>query len=185
VVPEAPLERTEHGLVPKDEGWFVLNARDSRWYYIAGRGAFCDFEGEQKDWTQLGINISRLGPNEAMAMYHWEADQEDFLVVYGEALLVIEGEERQLRQWDFVHCPPDTKHTILGAGEDGCVVVALGAREHQNSPGWGGYTADEVARRHDASVEQDTTNPDDAYGPIRERFGARELTPYQEGWLPG
>ena len=139
MVPEAPLEKTENGLVPSGEGWFVLNARDARWWYVAGRGGFCDFEGEQ-DWTQLGVNISRLAPNEAMAMYHWEADQEDFLVVYGEALLIVEGEERPLRQWDFVHCPPDTKHTIVGAGEDGCVVVAVGAREHQNRPGWGGYT---------------------------------------------
>ncbi len=182
MTPEASLDRTEHGLVPKGEGWFVLNARDSRWYYVAGRGAFCDFEGEQ-DWTQLGINISRLGPREAMAMYHWEADQEDFLVVDGEALLIVEGEERPLRQWDFVHCPPDTKHTIVGAGEHGCVVVAVGAREHQNRPGWGGYTVDEVARRHDASAERETTVPDEAYAAVRERFGPRELTSYQEGWL--
>ena len=183
MVPEAPLEQTEYGLVPSGEGWFVLNAHDSRWYYVSGRGAFCDFEGEQS-WAQLGINISRLGRNEAMAMYHWEADQEDFLVVDGEALLIIEGEERPLRQWDFVHCPPDTKHTILGAGEDGCVVVALGAREHQDTPEWGGYSVDEVALRHDAGVEQETTVPDEAYAAIRERFGARELTQYQEGWLP-
>ena len=183
MVPEASLERTEHGLVPAGEGWFVLNAQDSRWYYVAGRGAFCDFEGEQ-DWMQLGINISRLGPNEAMAMYHWEADQEDFLVVDGEALLIIEGEERPLRQGDFVHCPPDTKHTIVGAGADGCVVVAVGARAHQNAPGWGGYTVDEVALRHGAGVEQETTVPDEAYAAVRERFGPRELTPYREGWLP-
>ena len=71
-----------------------------------------------------------LGPGESMAMYHWEADQEDFLVVAGEALLIIEGEERPLRQWDFVHCPPNAAHTI-GAGDWPCVVVAVGAREHE------------------------------------------------------
>ncbi len=71
-------------------------------------------------------------------MYHWEADQEDFLVVSGEALLIVEGEERPLRQWDFVHCPPGTKHTILGAGDGPCIVVAVGAREHQDGPDWGG-----------------------------------------------
>ena len=60
-----------------------------------------------------------------MAMYHWEADQEDFLVVAGDALLIIEG-ERPLRQWDFVHCPPNAKHTIVGAGT-GLIVVAVGA----------------------------------------------------------
>ena len=184
MIPEAPLEQTANGLVPSGEGWFVLNARDTRWWYVSGRGGFCDFEGEQ-DWAQLGVNISRLAPNEAMAMYHWEADQEDFLVVHGEALLVVEGEERPLRQWDFVHCPPDTKHTIIGAGEDGCVVVAVGAREHQNAPGWGGYTVDEVALRHGAGVEKETTDPEEAYAAVRERFGLREHSPYQDGWLPG
>jgi hypothetical protein len=178
---EASLDRTEHGLVPKGEGWFVLNARDSRWYYVAGRGAFCDFEGEQ-DWTQLGINISRLGPREAMAMYHWEADQEDFLVVYGEALLIVEGEERPLRQWDFVHCPPDTKHTIVGAVSTGAS-WSRSARASTRTPRLGRLPVDEVARRHDASAERETTVPDEAYAAVRERFGPRELTSYQEGWL--
>ena len=69
-----------------------------------------------------------------MAMYHWEADQEDFLVVSGRALLIVEGEERQLRAWDFVHCPPETKHTIVGAGTGPCVVVAVGGRAHDGKP---------------------------------------------------
>jgi uncharacterized cupin superfamily protein len=98
MVPEAPLESTEHGLVPKGDGWVVLNAREVRWLHAPGRSAICDFEGDQ-DFAQLGINLSVLGPGEAMAMYHWEADQEDFLVLAGEALLIVEGEERPLRQW--------------------------------------------------------------------------------------
>ena len=77
-------------------------------------------------------------------MYHWEADQEDFLVLSGEALLIVEGEERRLRPWDFVHCPPGTKHIVVGAGETPSVVLAVGARQHQELPGWGGYTVDEV-----------------------------------------
>jgi uncharacterized cupin superfamily protein len=182
VVPEASIERTEHGLVPTGDGWYVLNARDARWYYVAGRGAFCDFEGDQ-DFPQLGINVQALGPGEAMAMYHWEADQEDFLVVSGDALLIIEGEERPLRAWDFVHCPPNVQHTILGAG-DGCVVVAVGSREHQDGPGWGGYTVDDVALRHEAGVEQETTVPDEAYAAVRAKHGMREPTGYRDGWLP-
>ena len=35
-----------------------------------------------------------LDPGEPMAMYHWETDQEDFLVLSGEPLLIVEGEER-------------------------------------------------------------------------------------------
>src|SRR5204863_2574965 len=96
MVPEAPLEATEHGLVPTGDGWFVLNARETRWWDREGRGAACDFEGEPQ-FPQFGIAVYVLGPGEPMAMYHWEADQEDFLVVWGEALLIVEGEERGLR----------------------------------------------------------------------------------------
>jgi quercetin dioxygenase-like cupin family protein len=114
------LESTEHGLVPTGEGWFVLNAREAPWYQRTGRGFYCEFEGFEEhkpDFSQLGINLTVLRPGEPMAMYHWEADQEDFLVIAGEALLIVEGEERSLRQWDLVHCPPGTEHTIVGAGE--------------------------------------------------------------------
>src|SRR5947208_16508382 len=151
MVSEARLEATEHGLVPEGDGWFVLNARDARWYHAEGRSAVCVFEGEP-EFAQLGINVSVLEPGQAMAMYHWEADQEDFLVLAGEAVLVIEGEERPLRQWDFVHCPPETKHIIVGAGAGPCVVLAVGARDKStgSQPGWGGYTVDEAARRHGA-----------------------------------
>ena len=83
MVPEARLEATEHGLVPQGGGWFVLNAREARWRHGQGRPAICEFEGEP-DFSQLGINLSVLGPGEPMAMYHWEADQEDFLVLAGE-----------------------------------------------------------------------------------------------------
>ena len=95
-------------------------------------------------------------------------------------MLIIEGEERQLRAWDFVHCPPNTKHVIIGAGSGPCLVIAVGARERSTGPDWGGYTVDEVAKRHGVSVEEDTTDPDVAYapGPRRERTG------YRDGWLP-
>ena len=131
------------GSCPNGEGWFVLNAREARWCYAPGRSAFCDVEGEL-DFSQVGINLIVLEPGVPMAMYHWEIDQEDFLVLAGEAAArSIEGEERPLRQWDFVHCPSETKHTILGAGSGTAVVLAVGARAHQNEPGWGGYTVDE------------------------------------------
>src|SRR5215218_7529447 len=128
MVPEAPLERTENGLVPAGEGWFVLNAREAQWHHAEGRSAVCDFEGEP-EFPQLGINVSVLRPGEFMAMYHHEAVQEDFLVLAGEALLLVEGQERPLRQWDFVHCPPGTGHTIVGAGDGPCVVLAVGVRD--------------------------------------------------------
>jgi uncharacterized cupin superfamily protein len=179
MVPEANLDSTEHGLVPDGEGWFVLNAREARWLYREGRTAICLFEGEP-EFSQVGINLSVLGPGEPMAMYHWEADQEDFLVLAGEALLIVEGEERRLRQWDFVHCPPETNHVIVGAGDGGCVVLAVGARERSTGPEWGAYTVDEVALRHGAGVGEETTDAKQAYA----RFRQREPTRYREGWLP-
>ena len=178
MLPEAELEQTEHGRVATGDGWFVVNARATRWYHVDGRGAFCDIEGDQ-DFPQIGINVQVLEPGEPMAMYHWEVDQEDFLVVEGEALLVVEGEERTLRAWDFFHCPSLTKHTLVGAGDRPCVVIAVGARANQERPDWGGYTVDEVAARHGVGVERDTNDPSEAYA----RFEKRQQTGYREGWL--
>jgi uncharacterized cupin superfamily protein len=179
MVPEAPLEQTDAGLVAKGDGWFVLNAKDSRWYHAAGRPAFCDFEGDA-EFTQLGINVTVLGPGQPMAMYHWEADQEDFLVLSGEGLLIVEGEERPLRQWDFVHCPPNAKHVIVGAGDTPCVVLAVGVRDKSvDNPDWGGYTVDEAALRHGAGVEEETTKPEQAYAGLTRR----QPTSYRAEWL--
>jgi hypothetical protein len=101
-------------------------------------------------------------------------------VLAGEAVLVIEGEERPLKQWDFVHCPPEAKHVIVGAGESNCLVLAVGARDRSIGDDWGGYTVDEVAKKYDASVLKDTTEPPEAYA----RFPKREPGPYREGWIP-
>ena len=179
MVPEAPVEATEHGRVPRGEGWFVLNARDARWRHAEGRGAVCDLEGDT-EFAQYGVNLFVLEPGNPMSMYHWEADQEDFLVLAGEPLLLIEGEERPLRQWDLVHCPPQTKHVIVGAGDGPCVVLALGARDRSTGEDWGGYTVDEAARRHGAGVERETNDAKEAYAP----FQRREPTPYRDAWLP-
>jgi uncharacterized cupin superfamily protein len=180
VVPEAKLEKTEHGLAPKGEGWFVLNMCDAEWRHADGRGAVCvvadDFEGWRTESNQLGVNPFVLMPGEPMGMYHWEADQEAFLVVSGEAVLIVEGEERRLRAWDFMNCPPNTKHVIVGAGSGPCLVIAVGARANDRL----GFPVDEVAKRHGASVEQDTTDGDVAYASVP----PREPTAYRDGWLP-
>jgi uncharacterized cupin superfamily protein len=184
VAAEAELVETEHGLVPKGDGWFVLNARQAQWWRRPGRGVLCEFEGAgfegALDFTQLGINLTLLAPGEPMSMYHREVDQEDFLVLFGEALLIVEGDERALRAWDFVHCPAETNHTIVGAGTGQCLVLAVGARNGSTGPEWGAYTVDETALRHGAGVERETTEPREAYA----RFGDSRLTRYG-GWLPG
>jgi uncharacterized cupin superfamily protein len=180
VVPEAPLEETDAGLVAKGDGWYVLNAKDARWYHADGRPAVCDFQGDTQ-FAQLGFWLFVLWPGQPMAMYHWEADQEDFLVVSGEGLLLVEGEERPLKAWDFVHCPPETNHVIIGAGDGPCVVVAVGARERSvDNPDWGGYPVADVALRHGAGVEQETNDPEVAYASVTPR---REPTRCRPEWL--
>jgi uncharacterized cupin superfamily protein len=130
-------------------------------------------------FPQVGISLFVLAPGEPIGMYHWEADQEDFLVLSGDALLIIEGNERPLRQWDFVHCPAETKHIIIGGGDAPCTILAVGAREHQAGGFSGGYTVDEAALRHGAGVAQETTVVEEAYTEVPKR----EPTRYREGWL--
>ena len=184
VVAQAQLDQTECGLVPKGDGWFVLNAREAQWWTLRmGGGALCDFEGEGADgptFRQLGINLTRLDRGTSMAMYHWEAGQEDFLVLSGEALLVVEGEERTIRQWDFVHCPPGTNHAIVCASDAPCLVLAVGARGRRTGRDWGAYTVDEAARRHGAGVERETSEGSEAYAGLP----PSEPTRYGDGWLP-
>jgi uncharacterized cupin superfamily protein len=179
VVPEAPLEQTEHGLAAQGEGWFVLNAREACWRDRGARGMLCHFE-ENVDFPQLGIHLYVLEPGQPMSMYHYEVDQEDFLVLAGETLLIVEGEERPLRQWDFVHCPPNTDHTIVGAGEGRAIVLAVGARVGSTGPNWGGYPVNEAALRHGAGVEKETRVPKEAYA----AFPSVGPTRYRDGWLP-
>jgi uncharacterized cupin superfamily protein len=154
VVREAELD----GGVPQTEGWFVVNARDARWQYNE-MGAYCGFEGkEDADFPELGINLNVLQPGVPMAMYHEEPGQEDFLVLRGECLLIVEGQERLLRTWDFFHCPPRTKHVIFGAGEGPAIVLAVGARKGPAS-----YPVAETAVRLGVGVDKEVTSPAEAY----------------------
>ncbi len=175
---EAPLEQNEHGLAATGPGWFVVNAREARWAHAPGRGAFLSFDVGHP-FEQLGVNLVRLTPGEPATLYHHEANQEDFLVLAGDALLIVEGQERPLRQWDLVHCAPGTNHTIVGA-ERPCLILAVGARAGYG-PGWGAYTVDDAALRHGAGVERETTDPREAYAAV----APDEPTAYRDGWLPG
>jgi uncharacterized cupin superfamily protein len=158
--------------------WYVLNAREGEWRERGPRGRVKDLVTD--DEAQVGVNLFVLEPGQPMSMYHWEADQEGFLVLSGEALLIVEDEERPLRVWDYFHCPVDIPHTIVGAGSGPSAILAIGAREHQAGPGWGGYPYSEVAMKHDASAEEETTSAKAAYA----RFPESQPTEYREGWLP-
>jgi uncharacterized cupin superfamily protein len=160
------------------EGWFVVNARELPWFDRGPRGLLASFDSEEAEFPQYGVNLFVLEPGQPMSMYHWEADQEDFLVLSGDALLIVEGQERPLRAWDLAHTPAGVPHTIVGAGSGPCVVLAIGARQHQAGEGWGGYPLDETAAKHDAAAEEETTDAAVAYA----RFPKRQPTEYG-GWL--
>ena len=157
-------------------GGFVVNAREAPWRQREGLGRWADLEGDA-GFEELGFQLVVVDPGVPVCMYHGESDQEDFLVVSGECILVIEGEERQLKQWDFVHCPSMTEHVFVGAGEGSCAIIMVGARKPEGSII---YPVNEVAAKHGASVEVETSDPSEAYA----TYARKEPLTYREGDLP-
>ena len=147
--------------------WFVKNLRDVRWFTHDKFGAAGNFEPEYGAFDQLGINVRVLEPGQPNCLYHRENLQEDFLVLSGECLLLVDGEERPLKAWDFVHLPPDVDHVFVGAGDGPCAILMVGARSEDEKLF---YPAAPVAQKHSAAAEQDTPSPEEAYAP----FGKRE-----------
>jgi uncharacterized cupin superfamily protein len=170
MVEEARLEETPSGLAPATDGWFVVNVRDAAWVKHETFGAGCRFEVRETPFPQLGINLRVLRPGRSNALYHAEAGQEDFLVLAGECLLLVEGEERPLRAWDFVHLPSRTAHVLVGAGDGPCVVLMTGARPDEPDDESILYPVSELAGRYGASAERETPDPAEAYA----RFGRHE-----------
>ena len=160
MVQEAPLQQAESGLAPAGPGWFVVNVRDVAWETHDDFGATCFFESPEAGFEQLGINISVLLPGQSNGLYHREDTQEDFLVLAGECIVLVEGQERRLQPWDFVHCPPDTEHIFVGAGDAPCVVLMAGNRR-PGRPIF--YPESELARSHGAGVDKETPSPPEAY----------------------
>jgi uncharacterized cupin superfamily protein len=158
------MEESEGGLVATTEGWFVVNVRDAAWVTSDYFGDACVFEGEAgPSFAQVGYTLVVVKPREPSGLYHREPNQEDFLVLAGECLLLVEGEERRLRAWDFVHCPADTEHIFVGAVDGLCLILMAGARAE---PRQGTYVRSEVALRHGAGVERDTASSKEAYAPF-------------------
>jgi uncharacterized cupin superfamily protein len=157
---EARMEPSENGLVAATDGWFAVNVRDAAWVRNEAFGDACIFEGGAAPFQQVGYTLAVLQPGQPNGMYHREGDQEDFLVLSGECLAIIEGQERPLRAWDFVHCPPGTDHIFVGAGDGPCVIFMVGARTHSGKTV---YARNEAALRHGAGPETDTPDSSEAY----------------------
>lgn len=168
------------GLIPEERGWFVVNAAEARWKDTGPFGLYCPFEGKLP-FLQLGINISVLQPGQSLGRYHLEpGHEEDFLVLDGECVLIVEEEERRLGRWDFFHCPPGVPHMIVGSGDRPATVLSVGARGNGTGVSRGVvYPVSEVAARHGVSVERETDNPVEAYADLP---GHKSVS--YGGWLP-
>lgn len=185
-VNEASSEETPYGRYITSDGWFVLNLEDA----LAVRneekgGAVYPLEAREAPFRDFGINVRVLRPGEPNALYHSEAVQEGFLVLSGECTLIVEEEERPLRQWDYFHCPADTRHIIVGAGAGPCAVLMIGSRPEVETFL---YPVSAVAARYGASAAEETAEPDKAYAdwpgdyaPVRLTWPPSEAPPYPGG----
>jgi len=174
MVDEAHLEDVGSGLAPVSPGWFVVNVADAAWVRNDAFGARCVFESsprvlaerpgaEPQMFTETGFTLAVLEPGKPTGMYHAESGQEDFLVLTGTCRLLIEEEERVLRAWDFVHCPPGTNHTFVGTGDQPCVIFMTGARREGRTIR---YPRSDTALAHGAGVQVETPLPAEAYAPF-------------------
>jgi uncharacterized cupin superfamily protein len=185
MVREAHLEPLDSGLAPLTEGWFVVNVEDAAWLTNDAFGARCVFEATRpvlrrrpdldvRTFPDLGVTLDVIGPGQPSGLYHAEGNQEDFLVLAGECILLVEGEQRSLHAWDFVHCPPGTEHVFVGAGDRPCVIFMTGRRTRDRPVV---YPRSEIALRHGAGVETETRSPAEAYA------GSPDWQPVRpEGW---
>ena len=165
MVEEARLEESDYGLWPVTEGWFVLNVRDGPWTANEAFGEVFIAESDKVEFRDVGYSLLVFRPGRPSGLYHREANAEDFLVLAGECILLVEGEERRLRAWDFVHCPAGTNHIFVASGDRPCVIFMAGAREGWPEKGIV-YPRSETALLHGAGVEQETTVPAEAYAPF-------------------
>jgi uncharacterized cupin superfamily protein len=156
------------------DGWFVVNVREAAWLKNEAFGARCVFEGDRpvfrrrpelgvQKFADVGVTLAVIAPGLPSGLYHAETSQEAFLVLAGECLLLIDGEERPLKAWDFVHCPPGTAHGFVGAGEGPCIILMTGRRTKDKATV---YPHFEIARRLGAGVESETNSALEAYAPF-------------------
>jgi uncharacterized cupin superfamily protein len=142
------------------------------------RATVIELEPEDVSWPDTGVNVQVMQPGQPNCRYHSEPVQEDFLVLYGECIAIVGGEEKRLRQWDFLHCPAGTEHVFVGAGDGPCAVLMIGSRRVNAAH----YPVNEVAARYDASASEPTDEPAEAYADWRRE----PWRPTENPWpLPG
>ena len=111
--------------------WFISNLDGAPAGRSERHGLWTELEPEDDRFEDYGINVHVVQPGQPNAMYHGEDAQEDFLVLHGECIAIIEDEEHRLRAWDLVHCPRGTRHPAKRAGPRGCAEGILSChRKH-------------------------------------------------------
>jgi uncharacterized cupin superfamily protein len=175
---EAEIEQTAEGQVPKGIGWFILNLGEMAWETAEGFGAWCSFDAPERDpsTARVGVHIHVLKPGEGPGYYHAEDAQEGFLVLSGECLAIVEGQERRMRQWDYLHSPPGTAHITVGAGEEGCAILMFGAPDSSRKVEW---IADDLAAKHGVSVAKTTSRDTEVYGDLPPLERVRAPKPFR------
>ncbi|MBC8328349.1 MAG: cupin domain-containing protein [Planctomycetes bacterium] len=154
-------------MIEERDGWFVKNVAEADWKHFEAFGKACGFDAGDP-FPQTGIHLFLLEPGKPNCRYHREEAQEDFLVLSGRCKLLVNGEARALRTWDFVHCPAGTSHVFVGDGDGPCALLAIGHR-----PGEGQqqlyYPENELARRYGAEAPEPTPDPRVAYADVAPR----------------
>ena len=174
---EAQIEKTLEGHEPAGGGWFILNLGEMVWETIPGFGAWRGFDDPDADPAQpgIGVHVHVLQPGESNGYYHAEAAQEGFLVLSGECVAVVEGEERRMRRWDYLHSPPGTEHITVGAGDEPCAILMFGSPDPTRKVEW---IANETAAKHGASVARTTGRDTEAYGDVPPPVRIRPPKPF-------
>lgn len=168
---EARIEKTPEGRVPADGGWFILNLGEMAWETVPGFGVWRGFDGPDR----VAVHVHVLQPGEANGYYHAEAAQEGFLVLSGECTAIVEGQERRMRQWDFLHSPPGTEHITVGAGEEPCAILMFGSPDPKRKVEW---IANETAAKYGVSVAKTTSRGTEVYGEVPDFARVRPPKPF-------
>jgi uncharacterized cupin superfamily protein len=153
---------------------FVVNLAAAPAFSHSRRATIIDFEADGESWPDTGVNVQVMQPGQPNGRYHSEPVQEDFLVLQGECIVILQGEERPLHQWDFLHCPAGVEHIFVGAGDAPCAVLMIGSRRKDEAH----YPVNEVAARYDASVTTETDEPAEAYADWRKEQWRRVESPW-------
>jgi uncharacterized cupin superfamily protein len=156
---KAKTETSGTTVKPTTDGWFVLHASEAPWYRNEQFGRVCIFEGDAR-FKDIGVNIHVVEPGQPACLYHRESAQEDFFVLSGECVVLVDEEEVPLKAGHFVHCPPGVDHVFKGAGNGPCSILMLGHRFDNREIT---YPVSEFAAEREVSADAETNDPKVAY----------------------